>query len=130
MKGPFLRLRYDLHRAWECQSCHAKVSTPGTTTTQMCDCRVEETGKRVSMKMVSDGLRRVRLAFESDLPRPSTATSNSDSNQNSDSSKNPAPSKKSDPTAKNVTSNKADTVPQSEAAKTDATKSQKSSAKR
>ena len=98
MKGPFLRLRYDMHRAWECQSCHAKVSTPGTTTTMMCDCGSQKTGEgskqtdgRVSMKMVGDGLRRIRLPFESDalISKSDSAVSNTDSTAGARTSANP-----------------------------------------
>lgn len=70
MKGPFQRLRFNLTRVWECQWCHHKMNTDGRVTTQMCDCRLEETGKSDSMRLISDGPRRMRLAFETTGAEP------------------------------------------------------------
>ncbi len=64
MKGPFLRLRYAVDRVWECQTCHQKVRTSGTTTTHGCDCRKRETGKSISMRLIADGLRRMPLPID------------------------------------------------------------------
>ena len=64
MKGPFHRLRYELSRVWECQSCHHKLSTDGSVTSQMCDCKVNDTGKSVPMRLVADGPRRRQFTFE------------------------------------------------------------------
>ena len=81
MKGPFHRLRYNLRRVWECQSCHHKCSTSGSVTSRMCDCKLEETGKRIPMRLVADGVRRVQFAFETNTDQ-SQPTSPSPESQN------------------------------------------------
>ena len=65
MKGPFQRLRYDLRRVWECPRCHHKAITLGTVTTQLCDCQQHEVTGDVSMHLIEDGPRRLKLAHES-----------------------------------------------------------------
>lgn len=58
VKGPFERLKYDLRRLWECPECHHRVRTPGTRTTRMCRCTLDERGRPTPMKLIADGPRR------------------------------------------------------------------------
>lgn len=81
MKGPFHRLRYDLSRVWECQICHHKLSTDGVVTSQMCDCRLEETGKWIAMRLVADGPRRQQFVFEKASGKSNASTANLDQSE-------------------------------------------------
>jgi hypothetical protein len=60
MKGPSERLKYDLHRVWECPECHSRTRTSGAVTHTTCKCQskllfVEQR----CMTLVEDGVRRI-----------------------------------------------------------------------
>jgi len=62
MKGPYERLKYDMRRLWECPKCHHKERTGITGTSCFCDCGASEDPPQppASMKLIEDGIRRVR----------------------------------------------------------------------
>lgn len=62
MKGPYERLKYDMRRVWECPKCHHKERTDPTGTSCFCECGKSEDPPQppVPMKLIEDGIRRVR----------------------------------------------------------------------
>lgn len=64
MKGPYLRIRPDLRRVWECPDCHHIVRTSGWVTSQFCKCDSQSPAGR-PMRLVFDG--------ETRTPRPRPA---------------------------------------------------------
>ena len=58
MKGPYLRLQYDMMRIWECPACSRRERTNGTSTTMLCDCVMESSKKMQSMRLIEDDIRR------------------------------------------------------------------------
>jgi hypothetical protein len=55
MKGPYLRLRHDLRRVWECPACKRREITAGTVTFRHCACKAKQSeAKPVVMKLVED----------------------------------------------------------------------------
>jgi hypothetical protein len=61
MKGPYERLKYTLRRVWECPVCKHRERTEGWVTNMYCRCQREVPApKQQCMKLVKDGVRRVR----------------------------------------------------------------------
>jgi len=60
MKGPKERLKYNLHRVWECPDCHSRLRTSGDVTHTTCKCQSKLllTEQRC-MTLLEDGVRRV-----------------------------------------------------------------------
>lgn len=60
MKGPYERLKYDLHRVWECPACHTRFRTSGAITSRICSCQDKLVpGERMAMRLVVDEIRRL-----------------------------------------------------------------------
>jgi hypothetical protein len=60
MKGPSERLKYDLHRVWECPVCKRRERTTGAVAFRHCACQMKQMdGRAVVMKLVVDGVQRV-----------------------------------------------------------------------
>ena len=54
MKGPYERLKYDLRRLWECQSCHRRERSEGSVTFLLCECETKSGGRPVPMKLLEE----------------------------------------------------------------------------
>jgi hypothetical protein len=60
MKGPSERLKYDLHRVWECPVCKRREKTAGSVAFRHCSCQMKQLdGRAVVMKLVVDGVQRI-----------------------------------------------------------------------
>ena len=60
MKGPYERLKYAMHRLWECPVCGHHERTGGDVIFMFCRCQ-SQLGRQdqVCMKLIEDGIRRV-----------------------------------------------------------------------
>jgi len=60
MKGPSERVKYDLHRVWECPVCKRRERSTGAASFRHCSCQMKQLeGRPVVMKLVVDGVQRV-----------------------------------------------------------------------
>lgn len=60
MKGPSERVKYDLHRVWECPVCKRREKTTGAVAFRHCSCQMKQLdGRAVVMKLVVDGVQRM-----------------------------------------------------------------------
>ncbi len=59
MKGPYVRLKYDLRRLWECPACKRRERTSGSVTFRHCNCQAKQPdGRPIVMKLIEDGEQR------------------------------------------------------------------------
>ena len=56
VKGPYLRLRFDFRRRWECPLCHARARSGGDVVSMPCPV-CTPAGKTAFMRLVYDGER-------------------------------------------------------------------------
>ena len=54
MKGPSLRLKFDIRRRWECPACHARVRSAGAVTSVIC-ASCQKGGSFTFMQLITDG---------------------------------------------------------------------------
>lgn len=106
MKGPYHRLKHDLHRVFECPECHHRRRVPGSITSLLCECRGERE-EPVVMKMLEDDIRhsgiaapqyisKRRPATQSDsAPRAKRRSKSSDTKRRANSDKMPSEEKQS-----------------------------------
>lgn len=60
MKGPYERLKYVLHRLWECPACGQHERTGGDVICMFCRCQTSlPRHQQVCMKLTEDGIRRI-----------------------------------------------------------------------
>lgn len=59
MKGPYERLKYTMHRLWECPACGHHERTGGDVINMFCRCQVPlPRNDQIPMKLIEDGIRR------------------------------------------------------------------------
>ncbi len=72
MKGPGERLKYNVHRVWECPLCHRRERSSFTVTYRFCLCQQElPATEQQPMKLERDGIRLAKKITAADGPAKS-----------------------------------------------------------